>query len=213
MPKVLYSILIAFFVSLGLGLSTSCSARKEYPGTEYAPQMYHSVPYEGLSQIKDKESGRWLTSRSEGPAEFYNSNPYNPSGMTMRLPVEGTVARRNTQYGPILPYLIPKDSLTYAGKVLRNPVDSTASVLAEAKMLYRRFCWHCHGETGGGDGPVGKVYKGVTPYNSRAVKNVPEGHIFHVITHGKGRMKSHASQISPIDRWKIVRYVQVLQKQ
>ena len=211
MLKVLLSVLT--ITSLCLVLSTACSANKEYPGTEYSPQMYHSVPYEGLSQITDKEAGRWLSSRAEGPAEFYNSNPYNPFGMTMRKPVEGTVARRNTPYGTLLPYLIPKDSLVYAGRMLKNPTDSTAAVLAEAKILYQRFCRHCHGDTGAGDGLVGKVYKGVTPYNSRAVKTVAAGHIFHVITHGKGRMKSHASQISPINRWKIVRYVQVLQKQ
>lgn len=60
---------------------------------------------------------------------------------------------------------------------------------------------------------VGEVFKGVTPYNSRAVKDKPEGHIFHVITNGKGRMGAHASQVSVEDRWKIVRFVQTLQKQ
>ena len=34
-----------------------------------------------------------------------------------------------------------------------------------------------------------------------------------VITHGKGRMWGHGSQISIEDRWKIVKYVQTLQKQ
>ena len=63
-----------------------------------------------------------------------------------------------------------------------------------------------------GDGLVGQKIAGVPAYNSRAVQNVPEGHIFHVITHGKGRMWPHGSQVSIEDRWKIVRYVQVLQK-
>lgn len=194
----------------GLVLLAGCAAKGDYPGVEYAPQMYHSVPYEPLSQIQDPEAGRWLTSKDEGPAEFFNSNPYNANGQTMRLPVEGTVKRDSKGY---LPYRLHKDSLAYAAKVLKNPVDSTDGVIANGKALYLRYCWHCHGDAGQGDGPVGKVYKGVTAYNSRAVKDAPEGHIFHVITYGKGRMQPHGSQVSIEDRWKIVRYVQTLQRQ
>ncbi|CAD5257538.1 MULTISPECIES: cytochrome c [unclassified Imperialibacter] len=194
----------------GLVLLAGCAAKGDYPGVEYAPQMYHSVPYEQLSQVQDEEAGRWLTSLDEGPAEFYNSNPLNPSGMTMRMPVEGTVKRNANGY---LPYRIPKDSFALAGRVMKNPLDSTASVISDGKALFLRYCRHCHGDTGQGDGPVGKVYKGVLAYNSAAVKDAPAGRIFHVITHGKGRMYAHGSQVSVEDRWKIVRYVQTLQRQ
>lgn len=194
----------------GLAVLAGCASRGDYPGVEYAPQMYHSIPYEPLSQIQDEEAGRWLTSVDEGPAEFYNSNPLNPNGMTMRQPVAGTVPRNANGY---LPYRIPKDSLALAGRVMKNPLDSTAAIVNEGKVLFQRYCRHCHGDTGAGDGLVGQVYKGVTPYNSVAVKNAPEGHIFHVITHGKGRMQPHGSQVSVEDRWKIVRYVQTLQRQ
>lgn len=186
----------------------SCSARGDRTGVEYAPQMYHSVPYEGLVQITDTEAGRWLTSSSEGAAEFYTSNPNNPYKMNMRRPVANTVPR-----GKYLPYRLPKDSIALAGRVLKNPLDSTDVVIAQGKVLFDRYCEHCHGQQGLGDGLVGKVFKGVTPYNSRAVKDKPGGHIFHVITHGKGRMGAHASQVSVEDRWRIVRYVQTLQKQ
>ena len=205
-----------FSVVSGLSLCflVSCGSKKNDPGIEYAPQMYHSVPYEPLTQIKDKEAGRWLSSKSEGPAEFYNSNSYNPHEMNMRVPVKGTVARSPyPNKEAVLPYRIHKDSLKVAARRLKNPLDSTESVISAGQVLYKRFCLHCHGEQGQGDGAVGKIYKGVSAYSSRAVQNATEGHIFHVITHGKGRMKAHGSQISPLDRWKIVRYVQVLQKQ
>jgi len=35
----------------------------------------------------------------------------------------------------------------------------------------------------------------------------PAGRIFHVITRGSGKMPSHAAQLSPDERWKIVAYV------
>jgi len=186
-----------------------CTAGPDRTGVEYAPQMYHSTPYEPLSQIDDKTAGSWLSSSSESDhSEFYNSNPYNPYSMTMREPVNGTVKR-----GQFIYTTIAADDYETAAKLLVNPTDSSALVLNQGKALYQQFCQHCHGEKGMGDGKVGKVYKGVTSYTSASVVDKPGGHIYHVITNGKGRMGAHGSQISELDRWKIVRYVQVLQKQ
>tara|TARA_B100000678_G_scaffold211053_1_gene178644 strand:- start:290 stop:907 length:618 start_codon:yes stop_codon:yes gene_type:complete len=205
MKNLLVNIFLVFTLSLML---LSCSADKDNPGVEYAPNMYHSTPYEPLSQVTDKEIGSWLDSNpDDNHGEFYNSNPYNPYGMTMRDPVPNTVKR-----SLYLPYRIPKDSLELAA-LIKNPLATTEEVLKEGKVLYTRYCVHCHGEKGMGDGLVGIAYKGVTAYNSRAVKSRSEGHIFHVITHGKGRMWAHGSQVSIENRWKIVKYVQTLQKQ
>ncbi len=205
MKNLLVNIFLVFTLLLML---LSCSADKDNPGVEYAPNMYHSTPYEPLSQVTDKEIGSWLDSNpNDNHGEFYNSNPYNPYGMTMRDPVPNTVKRSS-----YLPYRIPKDSLELAA-FIKNPLASTEEVLKEGKVLYTRYCIHCHGEKGMGDGLVGIAYKGVTAYNSRAVKNKSEGEIFHVITHGKGRMWAHGSQVSIENRWKIVKYVQTLQKQ
>ena len=188
----------------------SCGAKGDRPGYEYAPQMYHSVPYEGLTQVTDEGAGQLISNREDGKGEFFNSNPHNPNRMNMRQPPENTIARN--RHG-LLPINIPKDSFALAERVLINPLPESDELLAEGKSLYERFCIHCHGATGAGDGLVGEVYLGVTPYNSAAVKDKKEGHIYHVITHGKGRMLSHASQLEPMERWKIVRYVQTLQKQ
>jgi len=191
---------------------TGCGAGGDDQGLEYAPNMYHSVPYEPLSQITDKDAGNaaeFLRSNDDDHGEYYNSNPLNPSEMTMRVPPANTVPR--TKY---LPYRIPKDSLTVAAAV-ENPLPDTEAILDDGEVLYERFCDHCHGANGLGaeEGSVGEVFAGVPSYTSAAVKNVSGGHIFHVITHGKGRMGAHGSQISAEDRWKIVRYVQTLQNQ
>ena len=203
--KLHNSLAVAIVATILIG----CTASGDDTGLEYAPQMYHSTPYEPLSQIKDPEAGRAITSSDlEEHAEFYNSNPYNDSGMTMRKPVANTVKR-----GQYLPDHIAKDDYAMAEEKLTNPLDSSAVVIADGKVLYERFCDHCHGAKGQGDGSVGQVYKGVTSYTSTTVKDKKEGHLFHVITHGKGRMGAHASQISVEDRWRIVRYVQTLQNQ
>ena len=218
-------VLIAFS---GIILLTGCGAGGDYQGTEYAPNMYHSVAYEPFTQITDTDAGRWLTSieypkgtnGEEGHAEFYNSNNFNPYRMTMREPAPHTV-KRNAQGW--LPYRLPNDStgLRMADR-LRNPLDSSATVVAAGKALYEMYCDHCHGPKGAGDGKVATgvtidgqekgAYAGVPSYQSDALKNISEGHIFHVITYGKNLMWPHGSQVNPEDRWKIAKYVKTLQK-
>lgn len=200
-----------FWIIAGLAvwLLASCSAKDNFPGLEYAPQMYHTVPYEPLTQIRDKDQGKWLSSLDNGVGEYYNSNSHNPYAMNSRKPPEKTVRRNGAGY---LPYRLDADSLDYAGDVMTNPLDSTEAILEEGEYLYTQFCYPCHGENGQGKGPVAEAYKGVPNYQVGRYKDLPEGHIFHVITHGKGRMNAHGSQMSVEDRWKIVRYVQLLQK-
>ncbi len=203
-----FNSVFTLLVATATALLISCGAGKDNTGYEYAPNMYHSVAYEPLKQVKDKESGLWVNSTDEKIGEYYSSNPHNEFEMNMRLPVENTVKR-----GKFLPYRIPKDSLTLAAATLTNPLPNTKEVLADGKALYGRFCSHCHGANGIDPGLVGERYAGVPSYTSAAVKNATEGHLFHVITLGKGRMGAHDSQISQEERWKIVRYVQTLQKQ
>ena len=185
--------------------------KHDQPRLEYAPNMYHAVTYEPLSQITDKEAGMWVNSDGDNVGEYYNSNPYNPNDMTMRVPPATSIPRNKHGF---LPYRIPKDSLDYAAKVLQNPIPDSPEVLEDGKQLFVKFCSHCHGETGAGDGPVNDVLHGVANLTSPQSKTFTEGHIFHVITWGKGRMGSHASQLNQEERWKIARYVkEVLQKQ
>jgi len=170
-------------------------------GWEFAPNMYNSRAYEPLTQWRE--------------------NTINPDGKNMRQPVPGTIARTNyhtsflqddsTVVNDLMVYNLPKDSIAVAEATLKNPIPWSDAVETEGQALYERNCQHCHGEKGAGDGPVGKVYKGVPNYSSEAYKNMNDGHIFHVITYGKGRMWPHASQVNPEERWKIVHYVHRLQ--
>jgi mono/diheme cytochrome c family protein len=193
-----------FVASIVAGLM-SCGSDPNDTGTEFAPNMYHSVGYEPMSQTAG------------------DSNTVNPLGMNMRLPVKGTVSRKSytgsdslkqaflTQ--ELIAKAIPTDSISYSEKSLFNPIAATPENIEAGKLQYERFCQHCHGETGKGDGLVAKAYKGVPVYSSDALKTMNDGHIYHVITHGKGRMWAHGSQISSENRWKIVLYVHELQKQ
>ena len=223
--KFIKSLFIGFAVAV---LLASCGAGGDNQGLEYAPNMYHSVAYEPYSQITNKDQGRWLTSieysnedeTNGGHAEHYNSLWYNPNRMNMRMPPANTVSRNKNAY---LPYRTPKDSLEIAARKV-SPLDTAMNkaILAEGKILYEIYCDHCHGAKGDGEGKVATGvtfdgvehtgYAGVANLKGDAFKNISEGHIFHVITMGKGLMQSHGSQVAPEDRWKIARYVKALQK-
>lgn len=201
----------------------SCSADGNDTGLEYAPQMYHSVPYEPLTQITEEGV-------PDGPisSSYYipNSIPYNQydgaKPINQLPPVEGTVARQNyskatsnlesTPGQELLIYDLHKDSIDLASRILKNPLPNTPDVVERGKHLYIGFCAPCHGESGQGDGKVGAVYKGVPNYSAGRYATLTEGHIFHTITHGRNRMWAHKSQINPEERWMIVHYVQKLQK-
>ena len=203
------NILIGASVS---SLLLAC-AGGDNPGREYAPNMYHSVAYEPLSQITDEGAGAWVNALDNGRGEYFNSNKYNPYRMTMREPAPNTVKRNKFGWLPYRNRNVPKDSVDLMIVGLKNPLDSSAVFVVEGKALYEIYCKHCHGPKGMGDGKVADKYAGVANLKGDSYLAMSEAHIFHVITYGAGLMGSHGSQVSPEDRWKIARYVKALQQQ
>jgi mono/diheme cytochrome c family protein len=172
-----------------------CGGDKSDPGIEYAPDMYHSVAYDPLSQI--------------------DANPHTRDGKNLIEPVKGTIARGQLDY--IYPYANTPEDYERAGIELKIPadIDSSEATVAEGKRIYLQYCAVCHGENGMADGPIVVAEKFPPPpaYNSPLLKNLPAGKMYHSITHGKNLMGSYASQVNPTERWKIIRFIQTLQKQ
>lgn len=183
------------------------------PGREYAPNMYHSVAYEPLTQITDEDAGAWVNSLDARTGEYFNSNKYNPDRMTMREPAPHTVKRNKFGWIPYRSRNVSKDSVNIMVQGMKSPLDSSAMYVIEGKALYTVYCKHCHGASGTGDGKVADKYAGVANLKGEAYLGMSEPHIFHVITYGAGLMGAHGSQVSPEDRWMIARYVKSLQKQ
>ena len=185
MKNLILIILVSVF-------AFSCGRGDQDTGLEFADNMYVSHPLDPMTKPE------------------YRNFPYNPDDTTMAMimPVEGAIARGQ------MPYNIPKDSFDLAAATLKNPFPASDKVMEEGAELYGRFCKHCHGDAGGGDGPIADPSKfpGIAKLNAGQVAKKAEGHIFHVITHGKGKMGSHASQLSPDERWKIVHHVMSLRK-
>lgn len=202
--KIAKTLSILGIAVAGITLA-GCRAGGEDQGLEFAPQMYHSVAYEPLSQITDTETkGNIISNREDGKGEYFNSNINNPHNMNMREPVANTVPRNKQGY---LPYRYKAFEIEEAGTTLKNPIELSDAVLEDGVRLYSLYCTPCHGGGGAGDGKVGMIIGGVANLTGGAYTGLSEGHIYHVISKGKGRMAPHESQITPENRWKIVHYV------
>ncbi len=168
---------------------TSC---KEENGMapEYMPDMYRSPavePYVDYGELRGNYS-----------------DPVYTDKMTARQAVEGTIPRGFVPYA----YANTVEDYALAGENLKNPIAYNDKVGAEGKELYGMFCVHCHGKTGQGDGSIVQNDK----FPPLPVKFAPglaisEGKMFHTITHGKGLMGPHASQLNQEERWKLVHYI------
>jgi len=191
MKKNSQTIKLAFstaLMSVLLAGFTSCGKKDaNSPGVEFMPDMYRSPSL-----------------------EYYNTHTVDGDTInTAKKPVEGTVARGYLPYA----YANTPEGYEAAGMNLRNPLsaDKRTQWETEGEVLYGKFCVHCHGATGAGDGKVGGKLPGPPPAYNGALKNLPEGKIFHSITYGKNSMGAHASQLTQEERWKLVYFVQKLQ--
>lgn len=78
---------------------------------------------------------------------------------------------------------------------------------------YQIYCAPCHGALGDGNGITKQYGMGATPtYHDDRLRQIAEGEIFNVITHGKGNMLPYADKLEPEDRWAVILYVRALQR-
>lgn len=159
---------------------SACSNAPNSPGYEYMPDMYRSPSL-----------------------EYYSIHTLNGDTlMTAKQPVAGTIARGHM---PGMPF-----GMTYAtADALKNPIALNDQTLKEGEVLYGKFCVHCHGESGKGDGKVGQKLPGAPP--AYGTLKISEGKMFFSISNGKGLMGPHALLLNTDERWKLVHYVQKLQ--
>ncbi len=187
-------IVYAAFFALAFIASLSACSDKQSTGLEYARNMYDPLAY-----------------NPDQP----NNNFKN--GQTAQTPPPNTDPIGFVKYE----YANTKEGYEAAGKNLVNPLPLTKENLLSGKHYFTVFCSPCHGDKGDGKGHLVQIEKfsGVPAYHGDAassrgglMKDLTAGKIYHTIMYGLNNMGSHASQLSPEERWKVVMYVQQLQK-
>jgi mono/diheme cytochrome c family protein len=169
----------------------------------------------GEPQLSDKPNIEVIQDMMESPS-VESQDPVSLSEREKpgsRVAPEGTVAVVGPQ-----PYLYKGDPAA-AEKNLKNPLagDLSEAVLVVGQRKYEIYCMVCHGQKGGGDGPVAAAYlKSGLPVPAMVtdkVRTMSDAGIYHIITDGRGVMGSYQSQIiNSRDRWAIVQYIRKLQK-
>ncbi|WEK19034.1 MAG: cytochrome c [Candidatus Pedobacter colombiensis] len=188
-------VLASFCILAGAVVFSACKDKRS-PGLEYAPNMYEPIAY-----------------NPDQP------NP-NPSfkGQTAQTPPAHTNPVGFNKYDD---YPNTKEGYELAGANLVNPLPLTEANVESGKHYFTVFCSPCHGEKGDGKGHLVQIEKisGIPAYHGDAtssrgglMKDLTAGKIYHTIEYGLNNMGSHASQLSPEERWKVVMYVQQLQK-
>ncbi len=179
----------AFVLALSALLLVSCDRTRIQKGYEYFPDMAHSLAF-----------------------ETYSSDSAMANGITMQLPVEGSIPRE------MIPYQYPAtpEGRLLAGKELVCELKADEANLARGKEMFTIYCQNCHGVAGKGDGHLytsGKYTMQPASLVSERMLAAPIGEVYHVITMGWNTMGAHGPQIRPNDRWMIALYVKnILQK-
>jgi mono/diheme cytochrome c family protein len=223
-------IFIAFTVSI---LMYACApAEGEYPGSEYMPDMAHSVTLE------------------TNTSNYYYYNTWNDESTIelndllkrKNLPVEGTVPRGYvgdanqtdmatanlgdseiaTTTNGYVPYYYEdtEESRTLASaELLENPYPITADGLARGKNLYNIFCGICHGEKANGLGylydtdqnPNAKYLAAPANLINEEFSAASNGRFYHALMYGKNVMGAYKDKISYEERWQVIHYIRSLQ--
>ena len=129
-------------------------------------------------------------------------------GLSMRLPVEGTVARG----------WLRSDAAYYFGKIGDKPVAEAPVVMSLERLKRGRqrfdiYCAPCHGRIGTGRSIMVKKGMAAPPsFHDQRLRDVEDGYIFDVISNGLRNMPPYKYQIPVDDRWSIVGYIRALQR-
>jgi len=181
-------------------LISSCTKSEDSAGYEYTPDMYRSPAIEAYVDygiIKD----------------------YSVDSLTKiqsaRLPAQGSIpfVADSVSAAVAMPYVLKDPIEDYeASDSIKSPIEVSQANIDEGKRIYSFMCVHCHGEKGKGDGAVVEKGGHAPPgaYDV-ALKDLSVGKMFHTLTYGKGMMGSHSSQLSKMERWQVIQYVQALQ--
>jgi mono/diheme cytochrome c family protein len=104
------------------------------------------------------------------------------------------------------PWIIPQEY-----KVMTNPLTADSVTIQAGKLAYERKCTLCHGKTGQGDGPRGKMSKTFPgDFSSEAFQNYTDGEIFYQTKMGRGEMPAFEKRSSDTEIWSMVLYMRTM---
>lgn len=189
-------------------LFVACTSDPNAPGVEYMPDMYRSPAPEAYVDYGSNKHVDWTQEQKDAAGV---------KPVLVRKPVPGTIPYMGSAEKAmfVMPYALKNTPEDYelSATQIKSPILATKANVERGKEIYTKFCTHCHGAEGHGDGAISKNghILGIPDYATK-LKDLPEGKMYHTITYGKGLMGQHASQLNQLERWQVIEYVKCLQQ-
>lgn len=239
--KNIKNIIFAIAISTVL-LTTACQQPGgDVTGSEFMPEMAHSVAYE--ANVLTEYSFNTFNEESVASRRVL-SQPRLPVNGTMPRGYAGMAATGRTfnsaedavkytlemmdKYGEdvfapngYVPYYFEDSDTGRAqatSELLYNPFPITAEGIANGKELYNIYCGICHGEKGDGEGYLAsddnpnKKFLAV-PKNLLLPEYIESsnGRYYHSIMYGINVMGGYSDKLSYEERWQVIHYIRSLQ--
>lgn len=229
-------ILIAL---LAVIILNACSpAGGDFAGSEYMPDMGHSVAYEANTynyyfyNTWDSTSTFKLKELSEPRLPVKGTIPRGYAGVELagasaradvmkNLQGQSSLNAIATPFNGSAPYYYgntEEERLRATAEIIENPFPITDDGLARGQELYDIFCGICHGPKGDGLGylvsesnPNAKYPAAPAVLISDDFINSSNGRLYHAIIYGKNVMGAYADKLSYEERWQVIHYIRQLQ--
>ncbi|MCH2083188.1 MAG: cytochrome c [Saprospiraceae bacterium] len=217
----------------------SCApAEGDYPGSEYMPDMGHSLAVEGnvytyyyyntwdsasVIKLKDLANPGLPTNGTvpRGYAGIGLADAKHHTDMMKALRGEDRVNSMPVPVNGNVPYYYEdtEEERTRAiAEIIDNPFPITADGLERGEDLYNKFCGICHGEKGDGLGWLVAEENTNAKYPAAPANfllddhaNSSNGRYYHAIMHGKNVMGGYSDKVSYEERWQIIHWIRALQ--
>ncbi len=208
------------FLAVACLLVSSCQQPgSNSTGSEYIPEMVHSISYEA-NVLDYYYYNTWGTEE----AYYKMAQP--------RKPVQGTIARAyagaatdgsasvnavKVRLNGAMPYYYAdteEERSRAANEIISNPYPITEKGLATGKELYVLYCAVCHGEKGDGAGIIyenGAYPAAPANFLQDTFYNSSNGRFYHSIIYGKNVMAGYTDKLSYEERWQVIHYIHSLQ--
>lgn len=234
------SFKVLLIATVAIIILQACSpANGEFGGSEYMPDMGHSVAYEANTynyyyhNTWDKASTTDLWKLSQPRLPVNGTVPRGYAGVAMASNATAQTAMMDKLRGasatneiavPLsgnAPYYYgdtDEERLRATAEIIDNPFPITADGLARGKELYEIFCGICHGNKGDGNGYLVSDENGNAVYPAQpAIFTTDEflaasnGRYYHAIIYGKNVMGGYADKMSYEERWQVIHWIRALQ--
>ncbi|KPK84974.1 MAG: hypothetical protein AMS27_08585 [Bacteroides sp. SM23_62_1] len=98
-------------------------------------------------------------------------------------------------------------------KSLKNPVASSTESINTGKLLYKKHCASCHGNTGLGDGVKARQLETFPgDFSKDSYQGQTDGEHFYKTKTGRGEMPAYENKVPDEDIWHIVNYMRTFKK-